>query len=75
MSRRRWVRAVALAHVCLTGLAVLATGNHFVLDVVAGLLVLAVAVALADALARRGLPRPARGRRGRPSRKPVTGEA
>ena len=42
-SKRRWLRALAVLYPCLTALAVLATGNHFVLDIVGGLLVLAVA--------------------------------
>lgn len=46
MSRRRWVRAVALGYPCATALTVIATGNHFVLDLLAGLLVLALALAL-----------------------------
>jgi hypothetical protein len=66
-SERRWVRALALAYPCLTGLAVLATGNHFLLDIVGGLLVLGTAVLLVDAQRRtRGrpaLPRIALGRR------------
>jgi hypothetical protein len=44
ISERRWLRALAVAYPCLTAIAVLATGNHFLLDIVAGLLVLAVAV-------------------------------
>jgi membrane-associated phospholipid phosphatase len=44
ISARRWVRAVALLYPCLTALAVLATGNHFVLDIVGGLLALALSV-------------------------------
>ena len=36
MTRARWVRAAARLYPCLTALAVLATGNHFVLDVLAG---------------------------------------
>jgi hypothetical protein len=43
---RRWVRALALLYPCMTALAVLATGNHFVLDIVGGLLALALAVLL-----------------------------
>jgi PAP2 superfamily len=66
-SERRWVRALALAYPCLTGLAVVATGNHFLLDIVGGLLVLGAAVLLVDAPRRiRGrpaLPRIALGRR------------
>jgi len=45
---RAWVRALAAAHACATGLAVIATGNHFVLDLVAGLGALAVSVVLAQ---------------------------
>jgi membrane-associated phospholipid phosphatase len=66
-SERRWVRTLALAYPCLTGLAVVATGNHFLLDIVGGLLVLGAAVLLVDAPRRiRGrpaLPRIALGRR------------
>ena len=48
VTRRAWVRALAVAHACATGFAVLATGNHFLLDVFAGLAALAVAVLLAQ---------------------------
>ncbi len=48
MSSRAWVRVLALCYPCVTALAVLATGNHYVLDVLAGLLTLALAV-LVDA--------------------------
>jgi hypothetical protein len=44
ISERRWVRGLAVLHPSLTALAVLATGNHFVLDVVAGLVAMAAAV-------------------------------
>jgi hypothetical protein len=44
ISTRVWVRALALLYPCMTALAVLATGNHFLLDIVAGLLTLAVSV-------------------------------
>lgn len=37
ITRRRWMRALGLLHVVLTGVTVLATGNHFVIDVLAGL--------------------------------------
>jgi hypothetical protein len=46
---RVWVRALVVAHACLTSIAVLATGNHFVLDIVAGLATLAAAVAITRA--------------------------
>jgi hypothetical protein len=35
-ARRRWVRALAVLHPVLTALVVLATGNHWLLDVLAG---------------------------------------
>jgi PAP2 superfamily len=54
ISGRRWVRALALAYPCLTALAVLATGNHFVLDILGGLLVLAFAVLLVGSPERLG---------------------
>jgi membrane-associated phospholipid phosphatase len=46
ISERKWVRALALAYPCLTALAVVATGNHFVLDIVGGLLALALSTLL-----------------------------
>jgi hypothetical protein len=46
LSPRVWVRAVALLYPCLTVFAVLATGNHYLLDLLAGLATFAVAVAL-----------------------------
>jgi hypothetical protein len=49
ISARLWVRALALLYPCMTALAVLATGNHFLLDILAGLLAIAVAVLLARA--------------------------
>jgi hypothetical protein len=47
MTRRRWARAVGLLYPCATAFAVLATGNHFLLDILAGL----AAIALAELLA------------------------
>jgi len=59
ISKRSWVRVLAILYPCLTTLAVLSTGNHFLLDVLAGLLTLAVsllivrvAAAIGDALRR-----------------------
>jgi len=46
LSARRWVRALAVAYPCLTALAVMATGNHFALDLVAGLATLLAAALL-----------------------------
>jgi hypothetical protein len=61
LSKRRWLRAVAVAYPCLTTAAVLATGNHFVLDIVGGLAVIALAFACERALTllRRRVRRPA----------------
>jgi hypothetical protein len=56
MSRRRSVRALALLYPCVTTFAVLATGNHFLIDVLAGFATLALALAgvrLGQALAPR----------------------
>jgi hypothetical protein len=46
LSARVWVRVLAVVYPCLTTFAVLATGNHYVLDVFAGVATFAVAVAL-----------------------------
>jgi membrane-associated phospholipid phosphatase len=59
MSSRRSIRVAAVLYPCLTAFAVLSTGNHFVLDIVGGLLVLALAVLLVgspDRLAGRLSP-------------------
>jgi hypothetical protein len=62
VSARRWVRVLALAYPCVTALAVLATGNHFVLDLAAGLLTLvAAALVLRAAAAARAAWRARRG--------------
>jgi hypothetical protein len=52
ISRRRWLRALAVVYPCVTAFAVIATGNHFVLDIVAGLLVLAISVWIGDTPSR-----------------------
>jgi hypothetical protein len=52
ISQRPWLRALAVVYPCLTAFAVLATGNHFVLDIVAGLLVLAISVWIGDSAGR-----------------------
>lgn len=44
LTSRRWMRALAIAHLALTGVAVIATGNHFLVDVAAGLATAAVAL-------------------------------
>ncbi len=52
ITRRRWVRAVAVLYPCVTALAVLATGNHFVLDLAGGLVTIAGAAAIVGFAAR-----------------------
>jgi hypothetical protein len=56
ISERRWLRALAVSYPCMTAFAVLATGNHFLLDIVGGLLALTVSVWLV------GLPQRLAGR-------------
>ncbi len=57
ISSRRWVRVAGVAYPLLTALAVVATGNHYVLDLVAGVLTAVIATALvwASSWARRRL--------------------
>jgi len=62
ISTNRWVRGLAVLYPCLTALAVIATGNHFVLDLVGGLIAMAVSVGLVRVA---GAPLPARRSRGR----------
>ena len=54
ISERRWVRALAVLYPCVTALAVLATGNHFLLDIVGGLVAIAMAVAIVRLAPRLG---------------------
>jgi hypothetical protein len=49
LSPSPWARGAAVLYPCLTCLAVLATGNHYLLDVFAGLATAAVAVLLVNA--------------------------
>jgi hypothetical protein len=61
LSERRVVRALACVYPLLTTFAVLATGNHFTLDVLAGIAVLALAMLLVrgyELLRARGALRP-----------------
>lgn len=46
LSPRWWARALAVLYPCSTTLAVLSTGNHYLLDVLAGVATCAVAVGL-----------------------------
>jgi hypothetical protein len=60
MSARSGVRALAILYPCLTAFTVIATGNHFVLDIVGGLLAMVLSVAIVQlverAMASRGRP-------------------
>jgi PAP2 superfamily len=49
LSERRSVRALALLYPCVTAFVVIATGNHFVLDLLAGLATLSFALVLLSA--------------------------
>jgi len=53
MWTQRWVRALAVVYPCLTAFAVLATGNHYVLDLFGGLATLALSVAIVRLFERR----------------------
>lgn len=52
ISARMWVRGLALLYPCVTALAVLATGNHFLLDIVGGLLAIGTATAIVSLASR-----------------------
>jgi hypothetical protein len=49
LSSRAWVRCAAVLYPCVTCMAVLATGNHYLLDVLAGLATAALAALLVRA--------------------------
>jgi membrane-associated phospholipid phosphatase len=61
LSSRRWGRVLALAYPLVTAVAVLSTGNHYLLDVLAGVATFALAAALGGLASwrPRRLPRPA----------------
>ncbi len=48
--QRLWVRCLAILYPCITCLAVLATGNHYLFDVLAGVATTGLAVVLVRAL-------------------------
>ncbi len=58
MYRSVWLRGLALLYPCMTVLVVLATGNHYVLDVLAGLATLALAMLIVAIVARKTRPLP-----------------
>ena len=55
LSSKLWVRAVAVIYPCITCLAVLSTGNHFLIDVIAGLATMALAVVLVRPVTMAGV--------------------
>ncbi len=50
LSRRAWVRVLAVAYPCVTAVAVLATGNHFVLDILGGLVAMLASLSIVAAV-------------------------
>jgi hypothetical protein len=54
LTKRRWLRALAVAYPVMTTLVVVATANHYLLDAVAGAAVVALAVRLSRRTARWG---------------------
>jgi hypothetical protein len=54
ISRRALVRAAGVIYPCITAFAVLATGNHFVLDIAGGLVAIGLAVLISRAIYRPG---------------------
>jgi hypothetical protein len=57
-ARRMWVRCLGAMYPLGTALVVLATGNHYVVDVVAGVVTMAVGTAAAYMLRKRRTPPP-----------------
>lgn len=55
LSSRLWVRVVAVLYPCLTCVAVLSTGNHYLLNVIAGLGTMALAVVLVRPVTAAGV--------------------
>jgi hypothetical protein len=61
LSTRTWIRVAAVVYPFVTAVAVLATGNHFVLDIFGGVATVAAAVLIVRMWERwRVLPRPAK---------------
>jgi hypothetical protein len=52
LTRRVWLRALAVAYPFMTAIAVLATGNHFLLDILGGLLTIGLSVAIVELFSR-----------------------
>ena len=58
MGRKRWIRTLGLLHPTITVLGIVITGNHFWLDAVAALFVVALALALCRVPLRRAVAQP-----------------
>jgi hypothetical protein len=71
MSRRRWVRGLAILYPCTTAFTVLATGNHFIFDILGGLAAIALSVSIVAVIERRRSP--GAGRMTSPEREPDGG--
>jgi diacylglycerol O-acyltransferase len=56
MTTRWWVRGLAWLHVGLTFVVVIITGNHYLIDIVAGAATVAVAWSVAPLLSVRRVP-------------------
>ena len=54
LTKRRWLRVLAVAYPVMTTLVVVATANHYLLDAVAGAAVVALAVRLSRHTAKSG---------------------
>jgi hypothetical protein len=52
LTPRRWIRALGVLHLALTSFAVLATGNHFLLDILAGAAVAGLVFGLGELVSR-----------------------
>lgn len=52
-STRVWVRVLALLYPCMTAFAVMATGNHYALDILAGLMTLVLALWIEQIISRK----------------------
>jgi len=53
VSTRVWVRVLALLYPCMTAFAVMATGNHYLLDILAGLMTLGLALWIERIISRK----------------------
>jgi len=54
LSRRQWLRVLAVSYPCATLFVIIGTANHYVVDAIGGVVVLSVGFAVNRALAGRG---------------------